>query len=292
MLKILGQAAVVGIAAFVIAVGALYVWRCNFQPGDTPKIVAKQQAEQTTSSDGTKTLGEGLQLFFNAILAGVAVLQIFLVLNANNSAKRSADAAIVAANAASTGNDLNRQTLIADQRPWVAVSIEPAGPVTWVNGSARIPYKIALKNIGKTPALKLRHIEAIVLSLNADLAAEQTNWRRMVDAQAGFGAINLMPGDEVAMVVTTQVNAQDIERAAVPWAGEGPPLIQFVLVGAADYFTQFDANVRTTGFIYEIGFWDQAKGITVTAIDPKHDGDIPIDRVRIRRRPDVDGLVN
>ena len=58
------------------------------------------------------------------------------------------------------------------------------------------------------------------------------------------------------------------------------------------YRTQFDDAVHHTGFIYEIGFWDQTKGISVTAIDPVGDGNIPFDRVRIRRYPGVDGKVD
>src|SRR5713226_2900610 len=31
-------------------------------------------------------------------------------------------------------NDLSREALIADQRPWLSIDIEPAGPITWEGG--------------------------------------------------------------------------------------------------------------------------------------------------------------
>jgi len=295
MTKILGQATVIGLFAFLLAFATLNLWRFHNRPGDAASAVTgavAQDSSATGPAENEKNIWDKASTLTSILLAFVALVQIALVLNANESARISANAAVAAANASSKANDLSRQALIADQRPWIAISIEPAGPITWANGGMQVPFKITLKNIGKTPALRLRHIEAMVLDMNADLPGTQAMFRKMLPAGGGIGAINLMPGDEAQLIINQQADAQNVERSSAAWAGEGPKLVLPVIVGSADYYTQFDTDVHTTGFIYEIGFWDPAKGITVTAMDPLADGDISQDRVRIRRRSDVDALVD
>ncbi|WP_432260851.1 hypothetical protein [Cupriavidus sp. TMH.W2] len=226
----------------------------------------------------------------NVVLAIIAVVQILLVLNANESARISANAAVRAADTSTQANNLSRQSLIADQRPWIAVSFEPAGPITWPAGGLQISYKDTLKNIGKSPALNLKHVQGIALALDIDLP-EQASLRRLIAAN-NTGAINLMPGEEIQVIGHIQRSRDEVTRSAAAWAGDGPSGSRPVLIGAADYKTSFDDEVRTTGFIYEVGFWDPAKGITVTAMDPLADGEIPPERVRIRRRPNIDAPVN
>jgi hypothetical protein len=292
MTKIIGQAALVGLLAFVVAFAALNLWRSYNRASNTATELANPAVQGPSAGSvdkNEKSTWDKASTVTSVLLAIVAVVQIFLILNANESARVSANAAVAAANSSSRANDLSRQALIADQRPWVSVSIEPAGPITWPNGGVQIPYKITLKNIGKTPALRLRHFEAIVLDINADLPGNQAAIRRLLPATGGM---NLMPGEDAQLIVNVQATAQQVQQSAAPWAGEGPRLIMPVLVGSADYYTQFDDGVHTTGFIYEIGFWDPAKGITVTAMAPVNDGNIPVDRVRIRRRQDVDVTVD
>jgi len=295
MAKTLGQAAVIGLFAFLLAFAALNLWRLHNRPCDATAAATRAVSQDSSTTDhveNEKNIWDKASTVTSILLALVALIQIVLVLNANESARISANAAVAAANASSKANDLSRQALIADQRPWIAVSIEPAGPITWANGGMQVPFKITLKNIGKSPALRLRHIEAMVLDMNADLPGTQATFRQMLAAGGGIGAINLMPGDEAQLIINQQADAQNVERSSAAWAGEGPKLIVPVIVGSADYYTQFDTDVHTTGFIYEIGFWDPAKGITATAMDPVADGDISQDRVRIRRRSDVDALVD
>jgi hypothetical protein len=295
MTKILGQAAVIGLLAFVLAFAALNLWRShNRTISETTALTrsASQGVPATVHPGTARSVWDKASTVTNILLALVALVQVFLVLDANESARMSAKAAVAAANASSRANDLSRQALIADQRPWIAVSIEPSGPITWANGGMQVPFKITLKNIGKSPALKLRHIEGMVLDMNADLLGRQSEFRNMLPVGGGIGAINLMPGDEVQVIINQQVDAQSVERSSAARAEQGPKLVVPVIVGAADYYTEFDADVHSTGFIYEIGFWDPTKGITVTAMNPAADGDIPQDRVRIRRRTDVDAAVN
>jgi hypothetical protein len=212
---------------------------------------------------------------------------------AAEAATAGAAAANLAAEAAMTGSELGRKALVADQRPWISVAIEPAGPLTWNDGGFQVSYKITLKNIGKSPALRVTHAEAVVLNRNANLAAQQAGLAKMRALGPIFGAANIMPGDDRQMIIRQPVDRQRVETEAVPGtAAGGPNLITPVLIGTADYTTQFDAETRHTGFIYQIGFWDPAKGVIVTALDPAGDGNIPTERVRILRHFRVDGHVD
>lgn len=291
MTKMLGQAAIVGVLAFAIALAALSLWHTRSNNVTDASRQASHLADSRNAAQDEKNIWEKTSTVTNVLLAIIAVVQIFLVLNANESARISANAAVRAADTSTQANNLSRQSLIADQRPWIAVSFEPAGPITWSAGGLQVSYKVTLKNIGKSPALNLKHIQGVTLPFDADLLAEQATLRRLIAAN-NTGAINLMPGEEIQLIGHIQKTRDEVTRSAAAWGGDGPKLIQPVLVGAADYKTSFDDDIRTTGFIYEVGFWDPTKGITVTAMDPLADGDIPPERVRIRRRPNIDAQVN
>jgi hypothetical protein len=199
-----------------------------------------------------------------------------------------------AANAAEDAAKVAKDTLVAANRPWISVSVEPAGPITWNDGGLQVRYKIILKNIGKSPALNVTHIEAISFEGDTALVEQQRNMPKAVAAAQLFGVANIMPDDFREMIIQEQVDRETIEKYAASWtaAGGGPKLIMPVLLGTADYTTQFDSIKRHSGFIYSVGFWDPAKGIIVTALDPASDGAIPAERVRILRHHRVDGAVD
>lgn len=286
----IGQALMIGVIAFVMAIAAMSLWRSNQQSVTTRHAITAVQpkdAPAAESSDAAMTRYTFWLVIFTGLLAAVGAVQIVVLLNAN-------DTAIRAANAATASNELSRRALVADQRPWLTVEIEPSGPIRWPNGGLEVSYKLTIKNIGKSPALGVTHLESVVLDRNASLATQQKEIQKSVSMVGStFGAANIMPDDKRQMIFTMQVRPEDVERAAAPWTGEGgPKLVTPVLIGSVEYRTGFDDQPHHTGFIYEIGFWDPAKGITVTALDPEHDGELPMPGVRIRRHPEIDGAVD
>src|SRR5471030_2256235 len=118
MTKILGQAAVIGLFAFLLAFAALNLWRFHNRPGDAASAVTgavAQDSSATGPAENEKNIWDKASTLTSILLAFVAFVQIALVLNANESARISANAAVAAANASSKANDLSRQALIADQ---------------------------------------------------------------------------------------------------------------------------------------------------------------------------------
>jgi hypothetical protein len=195
-----------------------------------------------------------------------------------------------------TDHTLNN-TMVAASRPWVTVAIEPAGPLTWENGGLQIHYKITTRNIGKTPALAVKRTEIVVLEKNADILEAIADWGKFTELYKGrvniYGNANILPDDGRSIIIKHHVDKTEIEKWARPWDGiNGPKLITPVLAGTVHYRTQFDSEIRHTDFVFEVGFWDPAKGITVVALDPAVDGNIPQERVRIRRHPHIDGNVD
>lgn len=222
-----------------------------------------------------------------SIYAGIT-LAIYCASNrAANAAKESADAATKAATTA-------EQQLEVAERPWVAVVVEPAGWITWNDGGLQYSFKITYKNIGKTPAFEVTHFESTTLKRLEDVGAAQRDLAKGF-INATLDTANIMPGDERQTIVHTQVSREDVE-AAIAYSNQrwpkAPALISPALIGVVYYRSSLDKERHQTGFIYEIGFWDPAKGITVTALDPRSDGNIPPDRIRIRHHPYADGHID
>lgn len=91
---------------------------------------------------------------FTGVTAAVGLIQIGFLLSADDTARRSADAATLAAQVA-------RDTLVATQRPWlsVEVALTGAGLVYDGNGDGHIDVAFSVKNTGPSPALNT-HIDA------------------------------------------------------------------------------------------------------------------------------------
>ena len=125
------------------------------------------------------------------------------------------------------------KTLIAATRPWIAVAIDPTGPIVWRDGGFEVSYKITLKNIGKSPAIKVSHVEAIILDMDANLAAQQQDLGIFLSVEHPlYGLSNIMPGDDRRMIIHQQVNRREVEKAMKPWAGIAPGLITPVLIAS------------------------------------------------------------
>jgi hypothetical protein len=134
-----------------------------------------------------------------------------------------------------------------EQRPWITVSVEPAGPITWNYGGMQVFYEIVLKNIGKSPAFGVRHTEGVIVDKGADFRAYENSVIGVANVQRERA--NIMPKDDRRMIVHYQVQKLDIDSGAKPWTDSGgPKLIVPVLAGVIEYLTQFDTVVRHTDF--------------------------------------------
>jgi hypothetical protein len=245
-----------------------------------------RQLLRKTADGATRDGNTRIAIWINLILVTITALQFFALMYSNAISAKAANAAIDAANSAIKSNELSRQTLIADQRPWVTVNVEPAGPLIWMNGGFQVSYLFTIKNIGKSPALNVTNLAAVNLDRTSDLSKEQAILSKIQDGGLSIDALNLMPEEERKIINHQQVDVAQVGRAV------DPKLIIPVLIGTIEYRTQFDRTIHHTGYIYEIGFWSPEKNITVTAMRPVLDGNIPTERVRIRRHPFQDALLD
>lgn len=76
---------------------------------------------------------------------------------ASIAAQTTANAAKITANAANESNRLSLLAMNAQQRPWISVGVEIAGPLDfdayyWSNTNWHLPLKYRLQHLGKTPA--------------------------------------------------------------------------------------------------------------------------------------------
>jgi hypothetical protein len=267
----------------------------------TPEVRAvldlpeSEQARKKTSDEGQKRYQKRnlligwLTLF---ALIGYAIVTGFIYLATNKAANAAKDSA----NAATEAANIAQKQLEVTERPWVAVVVEPVGRITWNDGGLQYSFKITCKNIGKTPAFDVMHFESTTLKRPEDVGAAQRDLAKGFSInEPSDGADNIMPGDDRQTIVQYQVSRKDIEDAIAysnqKWP-KAPALITPSLIGVVYYRSSLDKERHQTGFIYEVGFWDPAKGITVTALDQRSDGNIPPDRVRIRHHPYADGRID
>ncbi|SNZ01731.1 hypothetical protein [Flagellimonas pacifica] len=91
-------------------------------------------------------------LIFTVVLAIISAIQIFLFIQSNRQATRASEAALSAAEAAVESNDISRQIMIAEQRPWIKHEVNIGGPLSYTAEKGwHFPLEYSLTNIGKSP---------------------------------------------------------------------------------------------------------------------------------------------
>ena len=158
-------------------------------------------------------------------------------------------------------DQLNRQALVADQRPWVTCEIEMQGGLRREkNGDVVVSLVITLKNVGKSPALNIQIFPEIYAAFGSEHPADYQRKiaereREKPIGKSGSNEI-LFPGAHSVHHIATPLQQRDIERADEQvriFNGETldhlPPI---VVLGFVDYATPFDEEHHQTGFIYDL----------------------------------------
>jgi hypothetical protein len=194
--------------------------------------------------------------------------------------KRSADAAVKAARAASEANELSRQSYVADQRPWLEVKME-SGPIRWTKDWLSVDVHFCLVNHGRTPATNADITARIVpVYLNKDPTVTQAMLSDEVRAkEIKFGNI-VFPHAKVTCPHRLPVPRPDIDGLFKTKDKEGQPFDWLLpcLVGCVDYQSALDGQRFQTGFIRTI---DRFKDGRVTFGLVEAEGDIPPDRISL-----------
>jgi hypothetical protein len=206
--------------------------------------------------------------------------------------KRAADAAQASANAANThavaaeeANRINRDLLIATQRPWVSARLTIAGDLIYRDdGAAVLPITCTLKNIGRTPATSVwPRIRGVLqgpagknnVGLQRLFMAEI---RQSDDISRQFGHI-IFPNQEIP--VETAIILLNDEIKASQAAEAEREILQIAVIGFVEYQFTFPDQPRETGFIYMVlAEHPRLQRMTFTIF--RDLGDIPRDKLDIR----------
>lgn len=192
--------------------------------------------------------------------------------------------------AAEKSAKIAEDTLVATQRPWVTVSIQVGGPLTYSVKGATIAVRFNLKNIGHSPAIHVWNDVQIITPAfdkndywNPDPQAKLrqifSNLKNQPPHPMGYV---LFPGTTVVQKVTVMINSEELKRIT-----EHDDFIMPVVMGAVSYRFAFgNRDVHLTGFSVDVCRSDKprpestAKNRSPAAIFPD-EGDVPQAELRL-----------
>lgn len=217
-------------------------------------------------------------LIFTAVLALISIVQIFLFIQSNKQATESSKAALKAAEAATESNQISRQIMIAEQRPWIKHEVGVGGTLSFTKEKGWVfPLRYILANIGKSPGTMVSFY-AQVMPFNISVFPEESvvngvpqgnplpgtsieeelekiaklpedmEWFKM-----GFGQI-LFPNDEIDGLLNIHANNELFELAKEHEGYSG----QFLVLTCVKYGSTLDAQLYRTAKSYSL--WKTVKG--------------------------------
>jgi hypothetical protein len=169
--------------------------------------------------------------------------------------------------AAVEGNKLGRKTLIADQRPWIEiVSIKVDGPLVFDapphTETAHLPIVLHLKNVGKSPALRLSFDLKLTIRDQENLLSQQKRYAKAV--RAGVAAEKVAPS---AVVLEHSIfQGRELETVRLTAWMDTTDLLKFRqltqglpalvgLIGCITYESPIDEDLHQTSIIRNVDNW-------------------------------------
>jgi hypothetical protein len=220
---------------------------------------------------------------YTVVLARVSNRQAKLIKESIDEAVKATDQAKIAASAAIESNELSRNAMIAEQRPWVSIEIGLAGPLTWSDTGADFVFQFDLQNLGQSPALNVFvDIEIHGFFGSNGIELQRNLSTRLRNRPFMVLGINLFPGKDARFQNRISIGPEAIEAITNRWASEfntNSSWISPLLVGCVSYFSVFDSR-HETGFIRQIRLISAINGSL--AISPES-GDIPVSNLQVVR---------
>lgn len=154
-------------------------------------------------------------------------------------------------------NQLARDTYLADQRPWISVTISPGGPARITKNGINLAYNISVQNNGKSPAFNVSpHIKTInwvndknIIQIQKDLSDGVGVWN--------WDGITLFPAkchrhtvDDV-LTHSDRIASQRARTSGDDGIGRDMRLFLVGCVSYTDRLTGSDVK-HQTGFIVEV----------------------------------------
>jgi hypothetical protein len=171
------------------------------------------------------------------------------------AAKASADAANAHAIAAAEANAINREILVASNRPWIAITeIYPGGPIYMDENGMIIDLAVNMKNIGRSPARDVYLACQIYPRIMPDLyGMDKMKTACQNVRQQAVNSANLVGGDALFPEQDTGIKIRIMvpkTRLKINPTSEYPgTILTPIVIGCIDYrFMTSDSVHYHTGF--------------------------------------------
>lgn len=230
----------------------------------------------------------GVLAIFTIILS---ISTIGLWISGENQIKTTRRLAIWQSRQTRASLKISERALIATHRPWITVSIDIKGPLSYDPRGAYFPFRFNLENVGKSPAKNVFVRPEIVCpeSVDGNPITPQDVQRRIIRDVKKY---NCYPfGNTVFPGIT------DVQELGVylPWdkfeqARSNKDYILPTLVGVVVYISEFSDAPHVTGFIVDIARDLALRPATVhegrrPGLIYPDEGEIPQHSLRLNRSP-------
>jgi hypothetical protein len=152
-------------------------------------------------------------------------------------------------------NELSRNAMIADQRPWLRVDeVFASDEMTFGSQGFALPLKFKMVNSGKSPAQRIHLFPYLVVTGGAFEATKELQKlrARAPRTESLVETTCLFPGDEIE---PEHFMCPTMEKLlAIPENSAGIRILALAIYGYVIYQTDFDTKVRQTGFVFDIDF--------------------------------------
>jgi hypothetical protein len=242
--------------------------------GESEKRKERREEADLVAQEGMAKWAKWL-LIVAAVQLPLGGLTLFFLYRTFKENKRTADAAVQAAAAAAKGNEQNRLLFVAEQRPWLHVTVLVIGPLRFDADGINMRGHVTIENTGKSPAENvwqrwefLPDAKVARVRLQA-IAAEQLNKRWSDTARPGE---LLFPGRKLESKPTFK-----IARSELPPIGTE---ITTAIIGCVTYQTSIMKDRLQIVYFTEIqgnAKPDRKRTFTVIAT-----GETPVPQMRFK----------
>ncbi|MXS78415.1 hypothetical protein ABF87_10680 [Nitrosomonas sp. JL21] len=162
-----------------------------------------------------------------------------------------------AAQAAISGNELNKKIFISSQRPWVTVQeIIPRSPLNF--NEHGLAFTMIARNVGHSPAINVNICAVMHLSYIGNINAHQLHKnmreelarerKELVSNEVDLGHL-IVPGEELEIQVRAGYSLAEYQKAALnhPFSE-----IIILIIGQVSYGSGLDESQYESGFIFSV----------------------------------------
>lgn len=205
---------------------------CEFESVEECDLAAQQSMAKSTRYMNYATWsGVVLTIIAVALLGGT----LYYTKQAAKYTRSTVKEAGRAASAAIRANELNRRLFIAENRPWISVKMELAGPLVFDSKEASIKVRLSIKNVGKSPAEGVRRFWKFLPDEDAarrELERLSTEQRDLPPMSSDSPGDIMFPDAEASFRPTLRISKHDLDIAR-----HGESTITPAFIGCVTYYT-------------------------------------------------------